>query len=450
MGRKLLIVLLAICFVLPQLTAFAEGEDIRSLFADGSYPYADSLYETNEIADGAKLTVQYIPGEQESSANAPEIGCEAAYAADEVSGKVFYEKNAHKKMYPASTTKLLTALVVLETCAMDESVTVSASAVGMVPEGYVRANLQPGEKLSVYSLLQALLIPSANDAAFVLAEHVSGSVEAFAARSNQRAQELGCETLHFVNPNGIHDDDHYCSAYDLFLIARECRKYGVFNEIVQTKNFSLPATDVYPYNDRDFENTNELLFAGDYQFPYCTGIKTGYTPEAGECLVASSSKDDLNLISVVLGGKDEGGVNERFSDTKKLMEFVYGSYTFRRIADQTQPIAEVNVKNAVTDQETLDVLILTDIYTVAPDGIAPDGIRAQIDIAEEIEAPIAQNQVLGTVTYRVDGLIYETNLVAGSSVERKPFWLYNTLFALSVLLIVFIIVLLLKKRKRKN
>ena len=447
MRKRILICFLSICFVFLPLTSFAAGEDVRALFADGSYPYADALYENNAVAESAKLTFRYLISEQASAENTPVIGCKAAYVADPVTGKVFYEKNAHETRFPASTTKLLTALLVLGNCAMDETAVVSANAVGMVPDGYVRADLRAGETFTVGTLLHALLIPSANDAAFVLAEHVGGSVEAFAGLCNRRAKELGCETLHFVNPNGIHNDDHYCSAYDLYLIARECQKYDVFNQIVRTKSFTVPATEIYPYDDRVCKNTNELLFEGSYYVPYCTGMKTGYTPEAGECLVASGTKDDLNLITVVLGGTEADGINERFSDTKKLLEFVYGNYAFKLIADKSQPLCEVIVKNAVTKQEVLEVLIGTDIYTVVPNEITPSSVNVQDNLSQDIEAPIVKNQVLGTVIYRADGLVYETNLIAGSDVARKPFWLYNTLVALGGFLLIFAVVLFVKKRK---
>ena len=370
--------------------------------------------------------------------------------ADPVSGKVFYEKNAHKRMYPASTTKILTALLVLENCDPRDMVTVSKRAIDLMPSGYSNANLKAGEQFSVYTMLQALLIPSGNEAANALAEHVSGSVEAFAALCNERAKALGCETLHFVNPNGVHDKRHFCSAYDLYLIAKECQKYKVFNEIVQTKSFTVPATEVYPAADRHYNNTNQLLFEGSYYLPDCTGIKTGHTPQAGECLVASCSGDDLNLISVVLGGRILGSTNERFSDSKKLLEFVYDNYAFKLIADKAVPLAKVSVRNAVADQEMLDVVIRTDICCVAPNGITPDNVHSELNLAEDIKAPIRQNQVLGTVVYNVDGLVFETNIVASRDVEKKPFWLYNTLFALGVLLIVLIITLIMKKLKQQR
>lgn len=220
------------------------------------------------------------------------ICCKAAYVAEPNTGKVIYEKNAHEALYPASTTKILTALVTMENCRMTDTAVVSQHALDLVPSGYSNAKLQAGEEFTIRDLLYALLIPSANEAANVLAEHVSGSIEDFAALCNKRAKELGCETLHFVNPNGMHNEDHYCSAYDLYLIAKECRKNEIFNEIVKTKTYSLPSTKVYP-GTRTLKTTNEMLLPGTYYYSYCTGIKTGHTTPAGECLVASSEYNNI-------------------------------------------------------------------------------------------------------------------------------------------------------------
>ena len=449
MAKRLVVIVLALCFVLTPFTAVAE-DDVRALLASGNYKYSDSLYENNEISGGARLTFEYNKDEQKKSKNSPDIGCKAAYVADPITGKVFYEKNAHQKMYPASTTKILTALVVLENCDVDETVKVSQNAIDLMPEGYSNAGLVAGEEHSVYTMLQALLIPSANEAAYALAEHVSGSVSAFAELCNKRAKELGCENLHFVNPNGVHDDNHYCCAYDLYLIAKECKKYETFNEIVKMKSFTVPPSNVYKKNDRTYDNTNEMLEDGQYYYKFCTGIKTGHTTPAGECLVASSSNDDLNLISVVLGGSEKNGKNERFTDTKKLFEFVYENYKFKKITDKTAPLSEVNVIDAVTEQERLNLIIQTDIYTVAPNNASPDNVQPQLDLAEEIKAPIEQNQVLGTVTYSVDGLIYSTNIVAANEVEKKPYMLWNALVALGAVSVIIILALIIRKAKKKT
>lgn len=449
--KKVCIFVLTVILVFTPVSAFANDDAVRKQFAEGTYKYSDSLYKKDEISSGARLTFDYVRSEQKKNTKAPEIGCKAAYVADPITGKVFFEKNAHEKMYPASTTKILTALVVLENCSTEDKVYVSQNAINLTPEGYSNADLVAGEEHSVYTMLQALLIPSANEAAYALAEHVSGSVSKFADLCNKRAKELGCEKLHFVNPNGIHDDNHYCTAYDLYLIAKECQKYEAFNEIVKQTSFTLPSSNVYPKNDRTFSSTNAMIKPSDkYYLKYCTGIKTGHTTPAGECLVASSSNEDLNLISVVLGGSKKNGKNERFGDTKEILEYIYNNYQFKIIADKTKPLDEVNVADAVNGQETLSVVIQTDIYTVAPSEITSEIVVPKIDLKDEIKAPVSKNQVLGTVTYKIDGLNYSTNIVANNDVERKPYFLYNTLVVLGATIIILIIVLIIMKTKKKR
>ena len=449
MNKRILSFLLAFCLLLSPFGAYAlsEGTDDAVVAAaeDTQTP------ATDDAAPTPQWTVTYDPKQQKTPDDLPAIACKAAYVADPASGKVFFEKNAHEKMYPASTTKLLTALLVLEHCTPDETAKVSAGAVSRVPAGYVTANLKAGETHTIRTLLQALLIPSANEAAFVLAEHVGGSVEAFAAMCNERAAELGCENLHFVNPNGIHDNDHYCTAYDLFLVAKACRKYDLFNEIVTMKSVTVPPTEIYPANDRIYPNTNQLLLpSSGYYLSDCTGIKTGYTPQAGECLVASASDENLDLISVVLGGKP--GAGQRFSDSKNLLTYVYDRYAYRLLADKTVPLAHRTVKKATKKTQALDVIMQTDLRAVAPNEITPDNVPAVVDLPEELKAPIRKNQVLGKVTYSVDGFVYTTDLVALHDVVKKPYWLYNLLvvFALFVIFVAVRTVYLKQKRKRKR
>ena len=226
-----------------------------------------SIYAENDINSNYKANVvfKYIKEEQKELEGFPEIGCKAAYVADPNTGKVLYEKNAHEVLYPASTTKILTALLAMEKCQMNDTAVVSQHALSLVPAGYSNASLQAGEEHTIKDLLYALLLPSANEAANVLAEHISGSIEEFAKLCNNRAKELGCENLHFVNANGMHDENHYCSAYDLYLVAKECRKHEVFNEIVKTKTYDLPSTKIYPWK-RTIKNTNELLLPGTYYY----------------------------------------------------------------------------------------------------------------------------------------------------------------------------------------
>ncbi|MBQ6053411.1 MAG: D-alanyl-D-alanine carboxypeptidase [Clostridia bacterium] len=356
---------------------------------------------------------------QPDLSGAPDTGCKAVFVADPGSGKVFYEKNAHTKMYPASTTKMLTALVVIENCSLSETAEVSRNAVDLVPSGYSTANLYAGEVFDIETMLYALLIPSANDAAYVLAEHVSGSVDAFAELCNKRAKELGCEDLHFVNPNGIHSENHYCTAYDLYLIAKECCKHEIFREIVKTKRFSLPATDIHPENDRIFSNTNALLLSGTYYYEYCTGIKTGRTNPAGECLVASATRNGVNLISVVLGGQSENskGLNDRFYDTKRLFEYVYNGYSHKTVARSGDPFLTLEVENASPDSDSIKLVIGADITAFLPDSLSRDEIPFSISLKKDITAPIYKGQLLGEITFYADGTLIKTDLLSDRTAE---------------------------------
>lgn len=413
-----------------------------------------SVYAKDNTSSDSKanITLEYNQEDQKLLENIPEVGCKAVFVANPVTGKIIYEKNAHEKMYPASTTKILTALVAMEKCEMTDTAIVSQHALDLVPEGYSNAKLQAGEEHTIKDLLYALLLPSANEAANVLAEHVSGSVEEFAELCNKRAKELGCETLHFVNANGLHDENHYCSAYDLYLVAKECQKYDIFNEIVKTKTYNLPSTDSYP-DVRTIKNTNELLFSGTYYYSYCTGIKTGHTTPAGECLVASSSYNNMDLIAVVLGGElvNAYGLNDRFYDTKRLFEFTYDNYSIKKVAQYGDSVAKIDVGKATKDTKNLDVIVDTDISTIVPNNINKENITSTINIKEDVVAPIDQNQVLGQITYYADGLNYTTNIIASHSVDKLPYTRYNIIVVASLIVIfsIFIIILKVFKKHKK-
>ena len=435
MNKRILISIIMVLMLVSPISVYADNNITGDVTSDYKH----------------EVILKYERDEQKVLDNVPQIGCKAAYVAEPTTGKIIYEKNAHEKMYPASTTKILTALVVMEKCGLTDTAVVSQNALDLVPEGYSNAGLKAGEELSISNLLYALLIPSANEAANVLAEHVSGSVEAFAELCNNRAKELGCETLHFVNPNGLHSEDHYCSAYDLYLIAKECKKHEIFNEIVKTTSFTVPETNIYPRKDRILKNTNSLILPNSlsYYYPYCTGIKTGHTTPAGECLVASSSHDNIDLISVVLGGgTNSKGLNERFYDTKQLFEFVYNNYSMKEISKKDDVITNINVKHATKETASLDIVISADIATILPNDIDIKKIHKTIAMDENISAPIEQNQVLGKVTFYADGLNYTVDLIASHQVEKLPYWLYNCIVVGFILLVVIGCRAILKRSKK--
>ena len=331
-------------------------------------------------------------------------------------------------MYPASTTKILTAIVVLENAELDELATVSKNALETIPNGYVTCNLQIGEELSVKDLMYALMVKSANDAAVVLAEHVGGSVEGFADMMNQKAKEIGCKNTHFVNPNGIHDENHYTTAYDLYLMADYALSFehtNEFRDFVSRTSYTLPATNLYPADDRIFSTTNELIKINNndridnYYYKNALGIKTGHTSQAGYCLVSSSSRDDLEFISVILdGGFDSRGLSERYTETIKLFNFGYDNFTLTKIKEANNIIDTIIVEKATKETESLNLLIKDSITVINDKSTDVDKINPDIKLNENIIAPITKGDVLGTITYTVDDIDYTSDLIAAHDVEK--------------------------------
>ena len=214
------------------------------------------------------------------------VDAKAAILIDSDSGKVLYEKNADEQCYPASTTKIMTALLAFEAIdrgelSMDQVITVKQEALDSItdPEAST-VYLAAGEEVPVKDLLYSIMLPSANDAANVMAVVVSGDVDTFVEKMNSRAKELGCTGTHFANPNGLHDDDHYTTARDMALIARECMKHEQFRKMASTGEYAMPATNYS--QPRDLYTTDYMIRPGSgFYYEYANGIKTGYTSSAG-------------------------------------------------------------------------------------------------------------------------------------------------------------------------
>ncbi len=269
-----------------------------------------------------------IPAETDSVPNwptAPPISAQSAILIDADSGAILYEKNAHERLYPASTTKLLTCLIAVENCSLDEVVTLSHDAVFDTPRDSSHIALDEGESITVEQCLNAVLIASANEAAFGLAEHVSGTDwEDFAVMMNERARELGCVDSHFVNPNGLPDEDHYTSAHDLAMIGRGFFANELLCKISSTEKLDLPATATQP--DHIIAYSKNQLFPGmPYAYEYLVGSKTGYTSAAKNILVSCAQKDGMKLIAVVMVEDSPA----QFADTVSLFNF--GFSNFQRI-----------------------------------------------------------------------------------------------------------------------
>lgn len=376
-------------------------------------------------------------------------------------GKVIYEKNGYEKAYPASTTKIMTAILALENCNLTDIATASYEALYTVPVGYSNANIQLGEELTINQLLHVLLIHSANEAANILAEHIAGSIDSFATMMNSKATELGCLNTHFVNANGIQNENHYSTAYDLALIGRYAMQNETFREIVSTTIYTLPATNKYPTNDRVFANTNELIKknnsdkVGNYYYQYATGAKTGYTDTAKNCIVATAKKDDVEYIVVILGAENtENGLSARYLDCKVLFEYAFENYTVKTLNQAGSILKTTKISNGNNSTKNLKVVVQDEISAVIKSDCNISNITPTVEIRTDLEAPISSNTVIGKITYNIDGTEYTSNLLAGSDVIESN--TFNTiLIIVSIIIVLYLLVKLLgsndkKKKKRKK
>ena len=381
------------------------------------------------------------------AANDLNVDAKASLIIEENSGKVIYDDNSNIQNYPASVTKILTAILTLENCELTDKVTVSKNAISNIPSGYVIAPLFVGEQMSVEDLLYALMLKSANDAAYVLAEHVGGTVEGFSEMMNKKAEELGCKNSHFVNPNGIHNSNHYTTAYDMYLIARYAMKNEEFVKIVSTYQHALSATNKYSKNDRIMKNTNAFVNPSSrYYDENVKGIKTGTTLQAGNCLITSTSKNGFVVITVILGAKTS---ESKFSETKKMMNYAFDNYEFTQIHKKGDVIKNIEVEKATKETKSLNLVISDDIKAINNIKIKAEKIEPEISLNDEIIAPISKGQELGTIKYTVDGLEYNAKLLAENDVIKKTYYV-EILLGIGVFIIIVSVIIIIKKRPRKR
>ena len=360
-----------------------------------------------------------------------DVDANAALLVNMTEDTVYYEKNAHDKVYPASITKVMTAILVLEAVdrgdlTLDTQVTASSETWLGIPSDGSTQNIQIGETMTVQDLLYCLLLPSANEAANILAQTVSGRVSSFVDLMNSRAVELGCTGTHFVNPHGIHDENHYTTCYDLYLIARHAMQNETFRTIVSTDEYTVPPTNMS--EERHFANTNGLLtnkkYSG-YVYDDCIGIKTGSTDAAGYCLLSAAERDGTILISVVMGADttvdDAGTHRKQFSESSALLKWGFDSFSYHSIMDLTDPVAEVPVTLGV-DVDSVLVVPGESIDALLPNDVTSDAFTSTVEVVETVAAPVTKGQKLGTMTVYLQGQPYgSVDLVAVDDVEQSAF-----------------------------
>ena len=391
-----------------------------------TFVLAEGTTDGSEEPDTTDAIAETNSAEEGTASNIPSTYSPSTLLMDLDSGKILYSKNANTRMYPASTTKIMTAILTIENCQLTDTAIASHNAIYSVPSGYSHANIQEGEELTIEQLLNVLLIPSANDAAFVLAEHIAGSVEAFADMMNAKAVEIGCKDTHFVNPNGVHDENHYSTAYDLALIGKYAMQYEVFRDIASKTSCSLPATDKYPREDRLFNTTNDLLkenhsrAANNYYYPYASAGKTGYTDAAQNCIVATAKKDDISLLAVVLHGeRTDDGLSQRALDCKTLFEYGFNNYKYEIIAHKGDVAKEIEVSGGTNDSKNLNLVYSEDITALVPINYDVSSTTPNIKLTETMYAPITEGTNLGSITFSIDGFDYSCDLLASHTVYKS-------------------------------
>jgi len=333
-------------------------------------------------------------------AAAPAVEAASALLVDAETGAVLFARNARQRRAIASTTKIMTAILVLEHGRLDEMATVSEHA---SQAGQSSVWLQPGERLSLRDLLKGILIRSGNDAAVAAAEYVAGSEQTFVARMNARARELGARDSHFVNPHGLHDPDHYSTAADLALLARHAMRDETFRSIVRSKT-DVIANSREPW-DRLLTNRNRLL----WQMPEADGIKTGFVNESGRCLVCSATREDWRLIGVLLDSPD------MFEEARALLEHGFAHFRRIRFAGEGQRVGRVAVRRG--SARWVPIVAAGHVSVVVPRASAAE-YRSET-VLDPPRAPIEQGQELGRMDLLRDGEVIESApLLAGAAVGR--------------------------------
>ncbi len=347
------------------------------------------------------------------------LNARSAIILDRTSKNILYGKNEYRKVKMASTTKIMTAIVILENCDLSQTVQVSKKAAGT---GGSRLGLKANDKITVNDLLYGLLLCSGNDAAVCLAEVCSGSVKDFSDLMNSKAEELGLKNSHFETPHGLDSDEHYTTAYELALLTNYALENPTFKKMVGTKTYTVTING-YP---KTLSNTNELL--GNLNGVY--GVKTGFTNGANRCLVTACKRDNMDIICVVLGCDTK---KFRTSDSIKLIEYAFKNYEYvniKNIIDEKfliwkeENLNNVNIVKGVNSNLSIKYSDLENpIIPMKKEEISSLAVNFKLN--SPLEAPIAINDKVGTITVVSNGIpIIECDILSDCEIKRKNVFYY--------------------------
>lgn len=335
----------------------------------------------------------------------PNIQAQAAILIDAKTGQILYEKNSHVRNAPASTTKVLTAIIAIESGRLDDEVKVSPRAANTAGSSM---HLSTGQMISMRELVTGLLLRSGNDAAVAIAEHLAGSVENFVAIMNAKAQLLEASNSHFANPHGLSAVGHYSTAFDLAWIARYALTNPIFSTIVNTKETNIEWLDRKgKEHDQSLRNTNKLLWL----LEEADGVKTGTTNQAGPCLIASATRANQRLIAVVLHD------HSRWYDAMQLLKYGFDSFELYEFANKNDVLGSIPVEDGLSP--ILDAVAETNASIVVS-AADYDHVTTAVNLPDTIKAPVYQGQKIGEIVFFVRLQPVKTvSIIAGQTIDEK-------------------------------
>lgn len=374
-----------------------------TLLFTAAFPAYATETEKTETETTESTTTNTEGTSTDSTSSELTLTAESAILMDATTGKILYEKNSRTKQYPASITKLMTILLALEHGSLEDEITFSHDAVFSIEPGSAHIAIQEGEILTLEQVLYGIMLRSANECANAAAEYVDGSMEKFAEHMTARAKELGCENTNFVNANGLFDENHYTTAYDMALIAQELLKNETYRSMMSNTYYLIPPTNKQP-EERPLHGQHQMLNENSlYYYEPAEGGKTGYTVEAQNTLVTYAKQGDTELIAVVL--KCNGA--QHYVDTKTLFEYGFANYQTVKAfsaADLTQNVAITETyKDKTTTLDTIAVAPASDVYVTIPKNAAIENITKAVDCPESASVPVAVGDKLGTVVLSLNG-----------------------------------------------
>lgn len=370
--------------------------------------------ETTEATTEHPETTEY----PDDPSREPDLVSNAAIVMDAATGQILYEKNAYDKKYPASITKILTTILALDNNAnFNDTITMSENAIWGIERDSTNIGLDVGEKVTVEDCIYATMVKSANECAYAIAEYVAGDLESFAKLMNEKAKEIGCEHTNFVTPNGLHDDNHYTTAYDMALITKYALQNDTFRQIAGTLSYTVPPTNLSEESVEIWNGNKMINTSTSYYYEFCEGGKTGYTTKANNTLVTFAKKDGLELICVIL---DCDGAQYAYTDSRALYNYCYNNYSyFYPLSDFSFDSDEEDVKetNIILDNyynslnhEMIDLTVDKEYSLLINKSLDTTKIEREIKLYDK-----AKEDALGEINFLYDGELIGTTSITSTT-----------------------------------